>query len=492
MRTIGKITGSFFAMIVVVSLFSMIVSAAPTVVTSGTVDNTYDYVLYSDGELKITYLEKHRSYTADLKSIGTDYLNTVKTITVDITNFANTSYMAVGLKGCNCPATQVTFVNNKSTRKMMSANFEELPKLKGENIFFPEGMKIEGIEFREMTFTNVDFLNNYPESYYIMFFRCNNLKKNLVVKTKKVDQLAFNSCSSLETVDLSASSVRISYLTASKNLSDVFYPDCSEEIYIAGTDKLKAVYLPSGVKSVYKTCFSECPALKEVYYPGTRAQLEKVKIYDINTVSEHVMGDPITSLMGNMKIRCFDGVRKGWVNNNNGTWSYLNNKSHLVKGWFQYNKSWYYFDQNGIMLTYWAEIDFNWYYLGSNGVMKTGWQLINGKWYYFDSTGFMYLGWTSVGGKWYYFDSTGAMKTGWFSDAGKWYYLKSDGSMASEEYCDGYWLNKDGSWTYKYRASWRKNSTGWWYGDDSGWYAKNGSYKIDGKVYTFDSRGYMK
>ena len=59
------------------------------------------------------------------------------------------------------------------------------------------------------------------------------------------------------------------------------------------------------------------------------------------------------------------------------------------------------------------------------------------------------------------------------------------------EYCGGYWLNEDGSWTYPHKASWRGNDeSGWWYGDDSGWYANNEKLTIDGKVYEFDARGY--
>ena len=105
----------------------------------------------------------------------------------------------------------------------------------------------------------------------------------------------------------------------------------------------------------------------------------------------------------------------------------------------------------------------------------------------------MVSGWQSIGGKWYYFESSGAMKTGWVLSGGKWYYLKKNGVMATNEYCEGYWLNNDGTWTYKYRASWRGNaSAGWWYGDDSGWYAKNGTYKIDGIDYSFNSAGYLK
>ena len=62
--------------------------------------------------------------------------------------------------------------------------------------------------------------------------------------------------------------------------------------------------------------------------------------------------------------------------------------------------------------------------------------------------------------------------------------------MVRNAWVKGYWLNKDGSWTYQPRGSWKKNSKGWWYGDTSGWYARKGTYQIDGKKYRFDAAGY--
>ena len=103
----------------------------------------------------------------------------------------------------------------------------------------------------------------------------------------------------------------------------------------------------------------------------------------------------------------------------------------------------------------------------------------------------MATGWKSIGGKWYYFDNSGSMLTGWIQSGGIWYYLKPDGSMAANEYCDGYWLNSDGTWTYQYKGSWHKDSKGWWFGDTNGWYAKNAQIRIDGTVYKFDSNGYL-
>ena len=68
--------------------------------------------------------------------------------------------------------------------------------------------------------------------------------------------------------------------------------------------------------------------------------------------------------------------------------------------------------------------------------------------------------------------------------------LKPNGAMAANEYYGGYWLNSNGTWSYKHQAKWLRNSKGWYYTDDTGWYAKSGTYKIDGKDYAFNDSGY--
>ena len=102
----------------------------------------------------------------------------------------------------------------------------------------------------------------------------------------------------------------------------------------------------------------------------------------------------------------------------------------------------------------------------------------------------MITGWKQISAKWYYFESSGVMATGWKTISGKTYFFKSGGEMAAKEWCGGYYLNSDGTWTYKYKASWKQDAKGWWYGDTSGWYAKNTTITIDGKSYTFNANGY--
>ena len=181
----------------------------------------------------------------------------------------------------------------------------------------------------------------------------------------------------------------------------------------------------------------------------------------------------------------------GWKKNSKGWWYQNTDGTYPKNTWQKIADKWYHFDSSGYMQTGWIKLGKIWYYLGTSGAMQTGWQQIGNAWYYFNTSGAMLSGWQQISSKWYYFSASGAMQTGWRTVSGKTYYFKENGQMAAKEWCKGYWLNADGTWTYKYKASWKQNSKGWWYGDESGWYAKNCTVKIDGKTYTFDSRGYL-
>ena len=181
----------------------------------------------------------------------------------------------------------------------------------------------------------------------------------------------------------------------------------------------------------------------------------------------------------------------GWMKEY-GHWFYYENGQRTL-GWKKIQGVWYYLDPTtGEMKTGWQKISGKWYYLASSGAMQTGWQKINGKWYYLNSSGVMQTGWQKINQVWYYFNAGGDMVTGWMTINKKTYYFKGNGAMAANEWCGGWWLNADGTWTYKYKASWKQNAKGWWYGDTSGWYAKSCTIKIDNKNYSFDANGYMK
>ena len=189
--------------------------------------------------------------------------------------------------------------------------------------------------------------------------------------------------------------------------------------------------------------------------------------------------------------RTADGtfVKSCWMQID-AAWYHFNASGYAETGWVNDGNTWYYCSSKGAMQTGWQQIGGSWYYLGGSGAMRTGWQEIGGKWYYLGGNGAMRTGWQVISGKWYYFGDSGEMRTGWQEIGGVWFFFKSGGDMAANEYCGGYWLNSNGSWTYKHKASWHENYKGWWFGDDTGWYAAGGTYKIDGRDYVFDSSGY--
>ena len=149
---------------------------------------------------------------------------------------------------------------------------------------------------------------------------------------------------------------------------------------------------------------------------------------------------------------------------------------------------------------------FGWY-------AKNRWQKIDGSWYFFDRDGIMekdayrsgsYLttkgawdgsdaatGWKQEKKGWrYYISGKSYLSDCWKKIDGKWYYFHKDGYAATNEFVNGWWLNKNGICDESSRCRWHKNRNGWWYGTDSGWYARNASYIINGVNYSFDAKGY--
>jgi len=154
------------------------------------------------------------------------------------------------------------------------------------------------------------------------------------------------------------------------------------------------------------------------------------------------------------------------------------------------------FDDGGVIInvtvyvTGWQKENGEWFWYLENGTKKTGWLSDGGKWYYLNDKGVMQTGWLQQNGKWFYLKPNGAMAAGWQKIDGKWYFFRKSGEMAASEWVSGYWIGKNGVWNYAYRGSWHKSKKGWWYGDTSGWYAKNATYSIDGKKYSFNQAGY--
>ena len=136
---------------------------------------------------------------------------------------------------------------------------------------------------------------------------------------------------------------------------------------------------------------------------------------------------------------------EGWVQEENGSWYYLNQAGEKAKETWIGN---YYVDENGVWIegktqakNEWISSGGRWWYRHSDGgYTRSGWEQINGTWYYFDGAGWMETGWLNVGGTWYYLNGSGAMATGWLKLGNTWYYLNGSGAMATG------WVNLGGTW----------------------------------------------
>ena len=146
-----------------------------------------------------------------------------------------------------------------------------------------------------------------------------------------------------------------------------------------------------------------------------------------------------------------------------------------IRGWRKSFGENYYIQSDGKLARGWLRDAGNWYYMNQDGVAQTGWQYLS----YNDKS------------NWYFFNEDGKMLTGWQRIGNSWYFFKSDGSMAANEWAGGYWLSANGSWKYHPKGSWKYDGKGWWFEDTSGWYPRNTTVKINGVLYSFNSRGYL-
>lgn len=209
----------------------------------------------------------------------------------------------------------------------------------------------------------------------------------------------------------------------------------------------------------------------------------------LKTVTCTRCGDSYIEGIPNLSKYSEEWVSGKWYNKD-GTQTYkykLEWKVNNNRWWVQDTSGWY--PKNK-----WQKIDGKWYFFKSNGYMASNewyrgyWFNANGTWTYKASAS-----WRKDSNGWRYGDTKGwYAKKQWQKIDGVMYYFKNDGYMASKEWVKGYYFNKDGSWTYIYKGTWHKTNNKWWFGDTSGWYARNCTYVIDGKVYTFDKNGYLK
>ena len=432
-----------------------------------------------------------------------------------------------------CPSIEKISINNNSENfidiDLSGRKSAKLPEISLNNVT-AKYIDIDCSEYAGPVVVNIpaSFGNNSKIMYN--FENSNLTTVNFASGTKTIPEDAFYNCSMLFKVVIPDGVTSIEYSAFRK------------------CPKLESITIPASVKSIGMNAFKES-GIKTIDFLGTRAQwYGLVKEYNS---SEELIGE--TLHLNGVVVHCSDGdvlihkntdndparydyyqnyygwekyndkwyyrkasgllaagetvlinnniyyfnkdgvMQTGWFHINGSLWSYADKSGVLKqKGWLQDGGNWYYFNFY-FMLTGWRTIGgVKYYFDKTSGKMVTGWQEIDGKWYLFNSSGAMQTGWKQSGNTWYYLDpSDGSMVTGWKEIDGKWYFLKSNGAMAASEWCGGYWLNADGTWTYPYKATWRKTNNKWWFGDDSGWYAKNETLIIDGVSYKFDAKGYL-
>ena len=282
------------------------------------------------------------------------------------------------------------------------------------------------------------------------------------------------------------------------------------------------------------------------YYTGRPVQQGYVEVLEDGTViprTEFVSEDsaPIVCFVNPFRIPLQGET--GWISDVSGTWYYLDSNGQILTDLQEINGVQYLFTDDGKMQTGTVKYNGKIYKIAKSGAIlsvqpdpdhvhkwdrgvvtkepsyteygeitytckcgetRIGYlqmlqptdyseEWVDGLWYNKDGTQtYKYrMAWRHNKKGWWIVDTRGWYpKNQWQKIDGVWYYFKSDGYMAAKEWCNGYWLNKDGSWTYKRKAKWRKDSVGWWFGNAK-WYAKKQWQKIDGKWYYFNAKGYM-
>ncbi len=163
----------------------------------------------------------------------------------------------------------------------------------------------------------------------------------------------------------------------------------------------------------------------------------------------------------------------------------------LMVGWIKMDDDWYFFDADGTAHNGWINNDGTWYYSVDGKTYKDGFKEINGTKYYFGPDSELKTGLVTVDGEKYYLGDDGKPSAGWHKSGDTWYYSYADGKLKKNEWMDGCWLGADGAWTYQYKGSWKANSKGWWFEDESGWYPSGCWQTINGVKYYFGTDGYM-
>ena len=136
-------------------------------------------------------------------------------------------------------------------------------------------------------------INGKPVSYIAGgAFRNSNITSVYIPDTvTRIDNLAFDGCSSLKTVRMPQKSV-IGYkvFRECSSLGSITIPDGTEiedgEYAFLGCSSLETVILPSGLEKIGRSMFEGCDSLKNIVIPDTVREIEYAAFYGCNSLEE--------------------------------------------------------------------------------------------------------------------------------------------------------------------------------------------------------------
>ncbi len=528
-----KLPAMLMATVMTVSGFSALVFADDEYITSGGADSVwYSYTLDKEGTLTVTWKQDFGDHLC-LDKVGEEYLDQVKKVVIDITKLNNDSQgLFVDGFGCSPDALEFTYdQDSKSIKYITIANFDNISG-KDNDLSFKEGTTITTCDIRDMFYIeDLSFLSTYEVEELVLTVDLASVKMPSGIKRLNKDSI-FN-CYYMESVYIPASVEYIdsSAFTGCSVLSDIYF-EGSEEQWNSACEELDEEvtihfdYKPGwyrygdGTWSYVEENLDEATGWKKAgnswYFFDAEGKMltgwqkDEGKWYYLDPTSGAMKTGWLKDGSKWYFLKANGEMATGWEFTGN-QYNLFDNSGAMKTGWLEFESTWYYWDSEGKLVSGWLNDNGKWYYLypelawelqtidgvdyyfdETSGAMVTGWRKIDGEWYYFKSSGAMQTGWVKDGDTYYYFDDSGVMQTGWVNDGGTWYYLKSNGAMAAGEYCEGYWLDTNGKWTYQYKFTWKQDSTGWYYIATNGWYVKEDTVTIDGTSYEFDGSGYIK
>lgn len=320
----------------------------------------------------------------------------------------------------------ITFGGYKNNNKVNTVKIENA----GEELYaIPVIQKIS----KEQAEDDIDGAK-YPKSVEIYFLtgdeggnlETDKLLENYTVNDGKIITYGF------ENDKLKAYSISL------KSKNGYYYTDFSDGADIDSDDVKDMDVSTDGelwiLESGFIKKFNDDDDFEKVY--KVDGSMNELSVYDKENILVWNEDNEIYSIITkdilnkSEEIKEENKVTDNWIQNDDGTWNYLNDDGTKKVGWVQSlsSKLWYYMNADGVMV--------------SNCWIKD-----NDKWYHFNENGAMQTGWNYIDNNWYCLEQSGAMKTGWINDKGTWYYCSESGAMLHNTFVDGYYLGDNGAWT---------------------------------------------